>query len=86
MELVTLWETMYGYTYPYKFFDEQGNVLVWFASKVIDDCKAIKSTVKSHVERDGVKQTIITICGSSRKRAAPFFKSTYRKIRDFKIS
>ena len=62
MKLLTSWETMYGYTYLYKFIDTAGNVLMWFASRAIADCKAIKATVKDHTERDGVKQTIITRC------------------------
>lgn len=62
MKLLTSWETMYGYTYLYKFIDTDGNVLMWFASRTIADCEAIKATVKDHTERDGVKQTIITRC------------------------
>ena len=62
MKLLTSLETMYGYTYLYKFIDTAGNVLMWFASRAIADCKAIKATVKDHTERDGVKQTIITRC------------------------
>ena len=62
MELVTSYETMYGITFLYKFVDENGNVLVWFASKQIKETKAIIGTIKDHRERDGVKQTIITRC------------------------
>lgn len=62
MTLVTSWENDFGRTYLYKFLDTNGNVLVWFASKTIDDATAIKATVKDHTERDGVKQTIITRC------------------------
>lgn len=62
MKLITSWETMYGYTYLYKFIDIAGNILMWFASRVIADCSTIKATVKEHTERDGIKQTIITRC------------------------
>ncbi len=31
--LVTSWETQWGWTYLYKFTDENGNVFVWYASK-----------------------------------------------------
>ena len=62
MKLLTSWKTMYGYSYLYKFTDTAGNILMWFASRAIADCKAIKATVKDHTEHDGVKQTIITRC------------------------
>lgn len=62
MELLTSWETQYGYTYLYKFVDNAGNVLVWFASKTMNTATRIKATVKDHTERDGVKQTVITRC------------------------
>lgn len=57
------WESDYGLTHLYKFIDEDGNVLIWYASKLIsEDVKEIKGTVKGHNERDGVKQTVITRC------------------------
>lgn len=62
--LITSWETQYGYTYLYKFSDEQGNTLVWFASgaaKVADGC-TITGTIKAHNERNGEKQTVLTRC------------------------
>ena len=61
-ELITSWETQYGYTYLYKFTDTNGNVFVWFASRTIEskDGMSIKGTVKDHNERDGVKQTILS--------------------------
>lgn len=64
MKLVTSWETQWGYTYLYKIVDAAGNVLVWFASKTIDEAKAkkVKATIKDHSERDGVKQTVVTRC------------------------
>lgn len=62
MALVTSWETQWGWTYLYKFVDTKGNVLIWFASRCIEQAKKIKATVKDHTERDGVKQTVITRC------------------------
>ncbi len=62
MRLLTSWDNDYGRTYLYKFLDDAGNVLIWFASKTIDTATTIKATVKDHTERDGVKQTIITRC------------------------
>ena len=61
--LLTSWETMYGWTYLYKFVSD-GNVFVWFASRPIeaDDGITIKGTVKAHSERDGEKQTVLTRC------------------------
>ncbi len=63
-ELVTSWETQYGYTYLYKFTDESGNVYVWFASRTVRANAGVtmKGTVKNHTERDGVKQTVLTRC------------------------
>lgn len=62
--LVTSWETDWGMTHLYKFIDTNGNVLVWFASSMIDDndIHKVKGTVKAHNERDGIKQTVLTRC------------------------
>lgn len=62
--LVTSWESTYGMTFLYKFTDEQGNIYIWYASRGIEtrDGMTLKATVKSHNERDGVKQTVITRC------------------------
>lgn len=63
LELCTSWETQYGVTYLYKMRDVAGNVLVWFASRMIDtSARRIKCTVKDHSTRDGIKQTIVTRC------------------------
>ena len=61
---ITSWETIYGMTHLYKFVTVDGNVLVWFASSMIDidDVHKLKGTVKDHTERDGIKQTVITRC------------------------
>jgi hypothetical protein len=64
LELLTSWETDYGFTYLYKMRDVRGNVLVWFASRPLADTSArrIKCTIKAHDTRDGVRQTIVTRC------------------------
>lgn len=64
VELVTSWETEYGTTRLYKFTDEDGNVFVWFASKILkaNNGTRIRGTVKNHSERDGIKQTVLTRC------------------------
>lgn len=45
--------------------DQKGNVYIWFAdedySKDLEACQIIHAVVKSHNERDGVKQTIIDV-------------------------
>lgn len=57
-------ETMYGTQYIYFFKDAAGNVVIWKASNPINcakgDTVTIVASVKSHGERDGVKQTYIT--------------------------
>lgn len=62
--LVTSWETQYGWTYLYKFSDDSGNILIWYASRTVDiaDGAKITGTIKAHNERDGAKQTVITRC------------------------
>lgn len=63
-KLVTKWENQFGYTYLYKFVDNDGNVFVWFASKCadIENAETVTGTVKDHSEREGIKQTVITRC------------------------
>ena len=63
-EFVTSWEGFFGYTYLYRFTDEDGNVLVWFASgsQEVKGATKLTGTVKEHSERDGVKQTVVTRC------------------------
>ena len=62
MKLVTSWESEWGYTYLYKIIDTTGNVLVWYASRCVDEFKRFRATVKAHNEREGVKQTVVTRC------------------------
>lgn len=72
---ITSWETQYGITHLYKFYDMDDNVLMWFSSGgAFGKCNEkgefelyepesvheIAATVKAHNERDGVKQTILT--------------------------
>ncbi len=63
-EYVTSFSGMYGDTHLYRFTDDDGNVLVWFASNMTDVCgaKSVTGTVKKQEERSGVKQTILTRC------------------------
>ena len=74
-ELVTSYETDYGYVYVYKFI-ENGNVFIWKKSGTFgewvkdakggthyvnyDDVVTFKATVKDHSEYNGVKQTVIS--------------------------
>ena len=62
VRLLTSFFTDYGTTFLYRFIDKNDNVLIWFASSKMENETAskIKATVKSHSERDGVKQTLIT--------------------------
>ncbi len=62
ISLLTSWESEWGWTYLYKIVDTLGNVMIWYASRAIEGAKKIKATIKSHSERDGVKQTVITRC------------------------
>lgn len=71
--LITSWENQWGVTFLYKFTDVSGNVIVWFASSSqdIDGVKKLKGTVKSHSERDGVKQTVVTRCTLTVEKPEP---------------
>lgn len=64
VKLITSWETVYGFTYLYKFLTNDGNVLTWFASRSINTvtAKKITGTVKEHKDYNGEKQTILTRC------------------------
>ena len=63
-QYVTSFDGMYGMTHLYKMVDEQGNVFVWYASRLNDvgAGKMVTGTVKAHKEYDGVQQTVITRC------------------------
>ena len=62
MELITSFENQWGYTYLYKMIDKNGNVMIWYSSRRVDTFEHGKATVKSHTERDGIKQTVVTRC------------------------
>jgi hypothetical protein len=64
-------ESQFGVTHLYKFKDEAGNILVWFASSVfynvaegrdidLGDTVKFDATVKNHEEYKGIKQTMIS--------------------------
>jgi hypothetical protein len=61
----------FGVTHMYKFKDESGNVLVWFASSVywnpatgqdiaMGDTVVLNASIKKHEDFRGIKQTILT--------------------------
>lgn len=62
VKLLTSWEGEWGLTFLYKIIDTAGNVLIWYASRTIEEAKKLRATVKDHSERDGIKQTIVTRC------------------------
>ena len=63
VKLVSSWQTVYGWTHLYRFTTPENNVLVWFASKCIDEnLQKITGTIKDHKEYDGEKQTVLTRC------------------------
>jgi len=61
---LTSWETMYGFTFVYKFVDGEGNIYTWKTGKNLDcDCRyKVVGTVKEHKDYRGVKQTELTRC------------------------
>lgn len=63
VNLLTSWDTMYGYTYLYQFTDPEDNIYTWKTGKVINcDKVSLKGTVKAHSEYKGTKQTELTRC------------------------
>lgn len=70
IRLLTGWETEFGYTYLYKFVDEQGNIYTWKTGKWLgdgDEVKdtqriSLKGTIKKHSEFNGELQTELTRC------------------------
>lgn len=54
----------YGVTHIHNMHDDSGNVVVWFATaeKLEPGRYNVIGSVKSHGERNGIKQTIITRC------------------------
>lgn len=70
VRLLTSWDGEFGYTYLYKFTDEQGNIFTWKTGKwvsvtdeILPDLRvSLKGTVKAHSEYNGEKQTELTRC------------------------
>ena len=70
VRLLTSWDSEFGYTYLYKFTDEQGNIFTWKTGKWVSDTDEIhpdlrvslKGTVKAHSEYKEEKQTELTRC------------------------
>ena len=59
----------YGVTHIHQMRDDGGNVVVWFATseKLEPGRYAVTGSVKSHGERNGVKQTVITRCKATKE-------------------
>jgi len=58
-------DTEYGVSHIHTMRDMSGNVAVWFATREllnVGQSYTMKATVKSHGERDGIAQTILTRC------------------------
>jgi hypothetical protein len=57
-------ETDFGMTYIYRFVTEEGNIVVWFASKsqqmAQGDTVMLTAKVKKHDAYNGTKQTVVT--------------------------
>lgn len=64
IECIASWDTEWGTTYRYKFYNS-ANIYMWDSSSGIwidKPIKSIKGTVKKHDTYDGVKQTWLTRC------------------------
>lgn len=63
-KVLTSWETVYGTTYLYQWYNEDGSVVIWKTSKGLreDAVTEITGTVKEHGEYKGVAQTELTRC------------------------
>lgn len=63
-QLVTSWDTQYGWSGMYKFTDNEGNIFIWITSCNVDTDKKMKltGTVKEHSQFNGVNQTVLTRC------------------------
>jgi len=63
VQVISSYETEFGYTYIHKIKDEDGNVFIWKSSSgSYSKADKIVGTVKDHSEFRGVKQTILTRC------------------------
>jgi hypothetical protein len=60
------YDTQFGYTFIYKFFDAEGNTMVWKTTKGLDieagATVTVKGTIKEHSEYNNEKQTVLTRC------------------------
>lgn len=63
-KVLASWETVYGTTYLYKWYTEDGSVVIWKTSKALyeDKVTEITGTVKEHGEYRGTAQTELTRC------------------------
>lgn len=63
-KVLTSWETVYGTTYLYQWYTEDGSVVIWKTSKGLyeDKVTEITGTVKEHGEYRGTAQTELTRC------------------------
>ena len=67
--------SQWGTSYLTKLLDVEGNLLIWWASKEIEEGRAVrvKATVKRHEVRGGVQQTVIsrpTLVPTAEQKAA----------------
>jgi len=68
-EVITGWETIYGYVRVYKITDTNDNVLTWKTTTILDRKDIVlTATVKEHKEYKGEKQTEVTKCRVKVKR------------------
>jgi hypothetical protein len=87
-------ESQFGVTHLYKFKDENGNVITWFASSIywntitgmdiaIGDTVVLDAGIKKHEEYKGIKQTMITrakaYVSPEEKKAASKARAAQRK-------
>ena len=64
-DIVTGYESQYGYVRIYKFVDANGNVYIWKTSNYIDTEKetiTVRGTITNHNAYKGEKQTVLTRC------------------------
>lgn len=62
-ELVTSWETQWGFSGLFKFIDVNGNVITWITGSAdLNKVTSISGTIKKLDEYNGVKQTQLTRC------------------------
>lgn len=68
-EVITGWETIYGYTKVYRITDTNDNVFTWKTTTDLDRKDIVlTATVKEHKEYKGEKQTEVTKCRVKAKR------------------